>query len=69
MEFTLKAHRVNRGLTIEEASKLIMVNPNTLSRWENKNTVPKKVYIPLIAKAYGIQEKDLIFLKNNPNKQ
>ncbi|WHP40734.1 helix-turn-helix transcriptional regulator [Lysinibacillus boronitolerans] len=52
IKITLKAARVNAGLTVTQAAKLIGISPTTLIKWEkdsgivtpNKQLVIQKVY-------------------------
>lgn len=62
MSMTLRAARVNRGLTQSEASKLIGVSPYTLSNWESGKTFPDAIQILKIQEVYGVAYDDLIFL-------
>lgn len=63
MKFTLRALRVNQGLKLEEASKLIGVAITTLSKWENGKTSPGLKYIPILEKLYNCTYDDIIFFK------
>lgn len=62
MKFTLKALRINKGLSQDEASKLIGVSTDTLSNYERGVTYPDVPIIKNIEKVYGIEYKDIIFL-------
>ena len=52
---TLKALRVNRGLSLEEASTLIGVSKDTLSNYERGDTYPDVPIIMCIEQAYNIR--------------
>lgn len=65
MKLTLKAARVNKNLTLEEAAKLIETTPQTLSSWENGITFPRVNKLPHIEKVYGLKYNEIIFLNNN----
>ena len=62
MSITLKAARVNCGLTQEEAGKLIGVSQYTISNWETNKTFPDAVQILKIQDVYGVKYDDLFFL-------
>ena len=62
MKLTLKAIRANKGLTQEEAAKLIGVGIDTLSNYERGLTYPDVPIIKKIEEVYGIEYKDIIFL-------
>lgn len=59
---TLKAARANKGLTQEEAGKLIGVSADTISNWERYISFPDVVQLKQIERVYGIGYQDLIFL-------
>ncbi|MCI8362234.1 MAG: helix-turn-helix transcriptional regulator [Clostridia bacterium] len=62
MKFTLKALRINKGLSQDEASRLIGVSTDTLSNYERGITYPDVPIIKNIEEVYGIEYKDIIFL-------
>ncbi len=62
MKLTLKAIRTNKGLTQEEASKLIGVGIDTLSNYERGLMYPDVPIIKKIEEVYGVEYKDIIFL-------
>ena len=64
MAITLKAARVNRGLTQAEAAQGLGITPITLSAWENGRGYPDVPAIKRIEKLYGIAYADIIFLLN-----
>jgi transcriptional regulator with XRE-family HTH domain len=65
MALTLKAARVNRGLTQTEAARLIGISKTTLCKWENYQTYPTVEHLPAIEKAYDVKYDDIIFLPTN----
>lgn len=65
MALTLKAARVNRGLTQDKAAVLIGVSTNTISKWESGKTFPSTKWLPKIEQVYGIRYDDIIFLPKN----
>ena len=63
MKMTLKAARVNAGLTQEEAAKSIGVTKNTIYRWEIGVSSPPFKRLHTICEVYGVDSlDDLIFL-------
>lgn len=65
-KMTLKAARVNTGLTQKAAAVKFGVSNKTLCSWEKGLSFPDASKIPLICDAYGVSYDDLIFLPNNP---
>lgn len=63
MSISLKAARVNCGLTLATAADKINVNVNTLQNWENEKTYPDVPAIKRIEKIYGIKFADIFFSK------
>jgi transcriptional regulator with XRE-family HTH domain len=63
MKLTLKACRVNLGLTLKEASQLFDIHYLTLSNYENDSTnVPRTFFIKLES-VYGIPTENIYFGK------
>lgn len=62
MKVTLKAARVNVGLTQEEAARKIGVSKETLANWEHGKSFPGTPKIPMIEKTYNAKYDDIIFL-------
>lgn len=65
MELTLKAARINKNLTQEEAGKLIGVSADVISNWERAVSFPDVLQLKLIEKAYGVNYNQLIFYHKN----
>lgn len=59
---TLKAARVNKGYTIEQAAKLIGISQYTLMNYESGKSYPDVPVIKKIEHAYGIPYHKLNFL-------
>ena len=68
MGMTLKAARVNKGLTQQEAAELLNISKTTLCAWENFKSFPTVDQVPLIEKTYGVKYNDLVFLPCNYTK-
>ena len=64
MGMTLKAARINCGLTQIEAAKEIGVSKATLSNWERGICFPNANCIKRIEEVYQTQYDNLIFLHN-----
>lgn len=62
---TLKAARINVGLTQKEAATALRVSNKTLSNWENRLAIPKADKIDPICQLYDVTYDDLIFLQSN----
>lgn len=65
-KMTLKAARVNVGLSQKEAASNLGVSNKTLCSWESCASFPKADQIVSICNLYGVSYDDLIFLPNNP---
>ena len=61
-KFTLKAARVNAGISQKQAAKQLNVSNKTLSKWENGKALPKADKIVLICDLYQMDYDDIIFL-------
>lgn len=63
MKVTLRALRVNRGLTQSEAAEKIGVTRQTIQKWEASETFPTMKQLATICSVYGCGMGD-IFLPN-----
>lgn len=61
---SLKAARINSGLTQTEAAKLVGIHPQTLSKYENDSSEIRNSLVKDLAKIYSIPV-DYIFLGEN----
>lgn len=61
MEMTLKAARVNAGLTQIEVAKLVGTTKNTISNYERYLSKPSIEMAQKLASAYGCTVNDLKF--------
>ena len=61
MRLTLKAARVNRGMTQEEVAKALCVNKKTVGAWENGVTFPKADKIDPLCALYGVKYDDILW--------
>lgn len=63
MKITLKAARVNAGLTQEEAAKSMNIDRTTLINWEKGKTFPKATQLMGLCDIYNAPMDD-IFLSS-----
>lgn len=63
MAITMKAARVNAGLTQEEAAKKLEISKATLLGYENGKTIPKIDVAQRMAKLYRLTVNDIIFFE------
>ena len=64
-KITLRAARVNVGITQKEAATKLNVSNKTLCNWENGVSVPKADKIDAICSLYNVAYDNLIFLPSN----
>ena len=65
MAMTLKAARVNRGLTQRQAASLIGCSVDTIFNWENGKSYPDVPQLKKLEAVYKVSYSDLIFLVPN----
>lgn len=65
IKLTLKAARVNKGMTQKEAATKFGVHYQTLASWEKDNSEMAHSKIKLIPEIYGIPMKNIFFGKEN----
>lgn len=65
VKITLKAARVNAGLSQKEAAKKLNVSNKTLHSWESGKTFPAAHKIDALCDLYGISYDNIIFLPND----
>lgn len=64
MQYTLKAIRINRGESQEEAAKGIQISVETLANYEKGNTYPDIPTLKRIEKHYDVNYNDIDFFNN-----
>lgn len=62
LKITIRAARVNTGLSQKEAADHLGVSNKTLGNWENGTTYPPADKIPKICELYGLPYDNLNFL-------
>lgn len=62
MGITLKAARVNAGMTIRDACKRLGVSETTLINYEAGKTYPSIPVLKKIERLYGVSYDNIIFL-------
>ena len=63
MPITLKAARVNQNLTQAEAPKALKLSLESLQNYEAGRRYPNVEIIKRIENVYGVEYKDIIFLR------
>ena len=69
LKISLKAARVNAGLSQKEVAKALGVSNKTVHCWENGITSPRAEYIDALCALYGVSYDDLNFLPNDSLKE
>lgn len=64
IRISLAAARVNAGLTLEQASKMLKVSKNTLIKWEKGLSCPAWDKVMMIGEIYRFPIDHIIFLQN-----
>ena len=67
LRISLKAARVNAGLTQVEAAKKLGKSPNTIILWENGTIAPDRANLYLLADIYGISVDNIFLPKVSTN--
>ena len=65
MALTLKAARINKGLTQREAAQALGISDASLRSYEKGKTFPKISIIQKMEELYGVTYSELIFLPNS----
>lgn len=65
LKITLKAARINAGLSQKEAAKTIGVSNKTLHNWENGISSPDAKYVDAMCELYKVSYDNLNFLPTN----
>lgn len=65
LKITLKAARVNAGLTQPEAAVSLKVSKSTIINWEKGRSFPNTRQIQNIERLYQITYDSLVFLPQN----
>ncbi|MBQ6425760.1 MAG: helix-turn-helix transcriptional regulator [Clostridia bacterium] len=68
MGLTLKAARVNKGLTQEKAAKLLGISNESLSNYERGKSYPDIPVLKRIEQLYEVSYNELIFLPKDYGK-
>lgn len=59
MQLTLKAARVNAGLTQEQVKERTGFARSTITRWEVGETKPSTLHLLTLCRLYGIEPEDI----------
>lgn len=65
---TLKAARVNAGMTQAKACKLLGVSTSTMSAWERGDTMPRIDMAVKMAKIYNAPIEQIVFKEGEQQK-
>lgn len=65
LKISLRAARVNVGLSQKAVAERLGVSNKTISNWENGVTFPPADIIPAICELYGVSYDNLNFLPND----
>lgn len=65
LKFTLKALRINAGLSQEEVGAKLGKSSKTISKWENGITFPKPKDIDALCNLYNVSYDNIIFLPSD----
>jgi transcriptional regulator with XRE-family HTH domain len=60
-QITLKAARVNTGLTQAAVAEKLKISVGTLKNWESGKTFPKQPQIEALCELYGVTYDNLFF--------
>lgn len=65
LKISLKAARVNAGLSQKDVAKRLGISNKTLSSWENGDTFPSAKHINGLCGLYNVVYDDIIFLPSD----
>jgi transcriptional regulator with XRE-family HTH domain len=65
VKISMRAARVNAGLSQKEAAIRLGVSNKTIGNWENGITFPPADKIPAICELYGVPYDQINFLPNS----
>lgn len=65
LRITLKAARVNAGLSQKQVADNLGLSNKTICSWENGDTFPDAIYIDKLCKLYNVSYDDIIFLPSD----
>lgn len=65
MKVSLKAARINAGMTQQEVCKKMNISNKTLVSWESCETFPKVTQAMDLCDLYGMSIDDVTFLPND----
>lgn len=57
MKLSLRAARVNKGFTLQEAAEKLGVCANTVQNWEKGKSMPRMDKFRKLCRLYGVEEK------------
>lgn len=63
IKLTLKAARINQGLTQKEAGKALGLSEYVIANWEHGRTFPNAIQLKKLEQIYHVPYDNLIFLQ------
>lgn len=66
MKISLKAARVNAGLTQREVGEILEYSHTIISKWEDGSLRPRRLYLEALAKLYSIPVENLDLTPSQP---
>ena len=61
LKITLKAARINKGLTQDQVATELHVTKKTVGAWENGKSIPKIDKIEPLCTLYGVKYDDIVW--------
>lgn len=68
LKISLKAARVNVGLSQRDVAKILKISSKTIHSWESGETSPSAKHIDSLCELYQVSYNDLNFLPSNSPK-
>ena len=65
LKITLKAARINAGLSQKEAAKKLGISNKTLCNWESGSSFPNVKRTAALCELYGVSYDNIIFLPSD----
>lgn len=62
MQITLRAARVNAGITQAEAGEIVGVGRDTIASWESERSFPDIISFKTLCEKYGVDMNSIIFM-------
>lgn len=66
---SIRKHRLERGLTIEEVGQAINASHSTVTNWERGRKIPNGVFLVDLARVLGTTAETLVYGDEEENKE